>query len=110
MERFEGNVHLPEADYGSRVELEIEWEEKDVTIRISDAPGGLKEWPGLSVQTFGPMQEVAFRTRGIPPLFTHWWHFARGGHDELAGILLALPDANGVWRTCPLEMTKTVEK
>jgi hypothetical protein len=56
------------------------------------------------------MQEVAFRTRGIPPLFTHWWHFARGGHDELAGILLALPDANGVWRTCPLEMTKTVEK
>ena len=109
MERFEGNVHLPGADHASRVELEIDWEEKDVTIRIPEAPGGLKEWPGLGVQTFGPMQELAFRTRGIPPLFTHWWHFARGGHDELAGILLALPDANGVWRTCPVEMKKTGE-
>ena len=109
MERFEGKVHLPGNDRESHVELEINWEEKDVTIRIPEAPGGLKEWPGLGVQTFGPMQEMAFRTRGIPPLFTHWWHFARGGHDELAGILLAPPDASGVWRTCLVEMEKTGE-
>jgi len=61
------------------------------------------------VQTFGQVEEIVFRTKGIPPLFTHWWHFARGGHDELAGIVLSPPDAGGVWHTCPIVMTKTGE-
>ena len=109
MERFEGNVHLPGAEREWSIEMEIDWGEKDVTLRILEAPGGLQEWPGLAVQTFGPMEEIVFRTKGIPPLFTHWWHFARGGHDELAGIVLSPPDAGGVWRTCPLVMERTGE-
>ena len=109
MERFEGKAHMPCADGEWTIDLEIDWGEKDVTVRIPDAPSGLKEWPGLMVQTFGPIEEIAFRTRGIPPLFTHWWHLARGGHDELTGIILTPPDAGGAWRTCPLVMHKTGE-
>jgi len=109
MEIFRGSAHLPGADREWGIELEIDWAEKEVTIRIADAPGGLKEWPGLAVQTFGPMEEVVFRTKGIPPLFTHWWHFTRGGHDELVGIMLGLPDFQGVWRTRPLVMSKVGE-
>ena len=109
MERFEGEAHLPGAEREWAIELEIDWGEKDVTVRILEAPGGLQEWPGLAVQAFGPMEEIVFRTKGIPPLFTHWWHFARGGHDELAGIVLSTPDAGGVWRTCPLVMERTGE-
>ena len=109
MERFEGKAHLPATERGWSIEMEIDWGEKDVTVRIPEAPGGLKEWPGLAVQTFGQVEEIVFRTKGIPPLFTHWWHFARGGHDELAGIVLSPPDMNGVWRTCPLSMEKMGE-
>jgi len=109
LERFEGKAHLPGAEREWSIEMEIDWGEKDVTVRILEAPGGLKEWPGLVVQTFGQVEEIVFRTKGIPPLFTHWWHFARGGHDELAGIVLSPPDAGGVWRTCPLVLTKTGE-
>jgi hypothetical protein len=52
------------------------------------------------------MEEIAFRTKGIPGLFTHWWHFARGGSGDLWGIVLATPDAQGVWRTCSLTLTR----
>lgn len=107
MEYFEGRAHFPGADGEWDIKMDIDWGDKEVTVHLPDAPGGIKEWPGLVVQTFGQVEEIAFRTRGIPPLFTHWWHFARGGHDELAGIVLALPDASGVWRTCPLVMNKT---
>ena len=109
MKRFEGKAHLPGAEREWSIEMEIDWGEKDITVRILEVPGGLKEWPGLAVQTFGQMEEIVFRTKGIPPLFTHWWHFARGGHDELVGVVLSPPAAGGVWHTCPIVMNKIME-
>ncbi len=109
MEVFQGKAHLPGADADWDIALEIDWEEKDITVRITQAPGSIGEWPGLAVQTFGPMEEVAFRTKGIPPSFTHWWHLARGGQNELSGIILATPDAQGVWQSCPITMTRVAE-
>jgi len=106
METFRGKVHLPGADKEWDVEVEIDWFEKDVNVHIDEAPGGLADWPGLVVQTFGPLDEIAFRTKGIPPLFTHWWHFSRSGSDDLWGIILGLPDVEGKWRTCPVLLKK----
>jgi hypothetical protein len=54
----------------------------------------------------GRVSEIAFRTKGIPPLFTHWWHFVRSGSGDLWGIVLGLPDTQGVWRTCPVPLEK----
>jgi hypothetical protein len=106
METFRGQGHLPGADRPWNIEVAIDWQTKEVNVRIDEAPGGITEWPGLVVQTFGPMEEIAFRTKGIPSLFTHWWHFARGGSGDLWGIVLATPDAQGVWRTCPLKLSR----
>jgi len=55
------------------------------------------------------MEEIVFRTKGIPPLFTHWWHFARSGSGDLWGIVLGTPDAEGTWRTCLVPL-KRVQK
>ena len=105
METFKGKGHLPGADREWNIELEIEWGENEASIRIDEAPGGIADWPGLLVHTFGT-EEIAFRTKGIPSLFTHWWHFVRGGDDNLWGIVLGLPDVSGTWRTCMLSMEK----
>jgi hypothetical protein len=106
METFRGQGHLPGADRPWNIEVSIDWQTREVNVKIDEAPGGIGEWPGLVVQTFGPMEEIVFRTKGIPGLFTHWWHFARGGSGDLWGIVLATPDAQGVWRTCPLTLTR----
>ena len=105
METFHGRAHLPGAEKEWDIELEIDWGKKEVNVHIDEATGGMADWPGLLVQTFG-VEEVAFRTKGIPPLFTHWWHFVRSGGDDLWGIVLGLPDARGVWRTCMVTMEK----
>jgi len=107
METFRGKAHLPGADKEWNVELEIDWGEKEVNVHIDEAPDGLADWPGLAVQTFGPVDEIVFRTIGIPPLFTHWWHFVRSAGDDLWGIVLGLPDVEGVWRTCMISLEKT---
>ena len=107
METFRGKAHLPGADKEWDVELEIDWQNKEVNVHIDQAPGGITDWPGLVVQTFGPLDEVAFRTKGIPSLFTHWWHFVRGAQGDLWGIVLGLPDAEGRWRTCMIALEKT---
>lgn len=86
--------------------MEIDWQEREASVNIDEAPGGIAEWPGLAVQSFGPMDEIVFRTKGIPSLFTHWWHFVRSGTGDLWGIVLATPDAQGIWRTCPLTLTR----
>jgi len=106
MEVFHGKAHLPGANKDWDIELEIDWGKKEVNVHIDEAPGSVSDWPGLVVQTFGPMDEIAFRTKGIPPLFTHWWHFVRSGSGDLWGIVLGLPDAQGVWRTCPVPLEK----
>lgn len=106
METFSGRAHLPGADKEWTIELEIDWESKEVNVHIAAAQGGIADWPGLVVQTFGPKEEIVFRTKGIPPLFTHWWHFARSGSGDLWGIVLGTPDAKGIWQTCPLTLTR----
>jgi hypothetical protein len=106
METFRGKVHLPGADKERNIELGIDWGDKEVNLHIDEAPTSVSDWPGLAVQVFGPVDEIVFRTKGIPPVFTHWWHFIRGGDDNLWGIALGLPDAEGVWRTCPVLLEK----
>ena len=105
MESFRGRAHLPGGDRVWNIELEIDWNSKEVNVHIDDAPAEVTDWPGLVVQTFGPMDEIVFRTKGIPPLFTHWWHFVRNtATGGLWGIVLGLPDVAGVWRTCILSL------
>ncbi len=106
METFRGKAHLPGADKEWNVLLEIDWDKKEVGVHIDEAPGGITDWPGLVVQTFGPMEEIVFRTKGIPSLFTHWWHFVRSGSGDLWGIVLGLPDVAGRWRTCMIALDK----
>ena len=106
MEVFHGKAHLPGADEDWDIQLEIDWAEKEVNLHIDGAPAGVSDWPGLAVQTFGPVDEIVFRTKGVPPLFTHWWHFVRSGGGDLWGIVLGLPDDQGVWRTCMVSLDK----
>jgi hypothetical protein len=106
METFRGKAHLPGTDGGWDLQVEIDWNDKEVSVHIDQAPGGITDWPGLVVQTFGPVDEVVFRTKGIPQLFTHWWHFVRGSSGDLWGMVLGLPDADGIWRTCPVSLEK----
>ena len=106
MDPFSGKAHLPGADEEWNIRLEIDWGRKEVNINIDEAPGGIAEWPGLAVQTFGPLEEIVFRTKGIPSLFTHWWHFVRSGSGDLWGIVLGIPDVEGVWRTCLVPLKK----
>ena len=106
MEKFRGKAHLPGTDGESNIEVEIDWATKEVNVHIGDTAGGISDWPGLVVQTFGPVDEVVFRTKGIPRLFTHWWHFVRSGSGDLWGIVLVLPDVEGVWHTCLLSLEK----
>lgn len=109
METFQGEVHLPGAAHSSVIILEIDWLGKQANVRMSKPEGGFSEWPGLLVQTVG-VEETVFRTRGIPPRFTHWWHFARSGTDDLWGLIIAAPDVHGDWQTCPLALKKVVEE
>ena len=107
METFRGRAHLPGAEKEWSIQLEIDWSSKEINVHIDEAPGNISDWPGLAVQTFGPLDEIVFRTKGIPSLFTHWWHFVRGGSDDLWGIILGVPDAEGRWTTCPISLVKT---
>jgi hypothetical protein len=106
MEKFTGKGHLPGAEKQSDIELEIDWQTREVNVSVKDVAKGIENWPGLAVQTFGPLDEIAFRTKGIPRLFTHWWHLVRNGSGGLWGIVLAMPDKDGVWRTCTLQLEK----
>ena len=105
METFEGTIHLPGDDKDRLLTLEIDWLAKEVYVRFHEAIDGIKEWPGLMVQTIG-IEEAVFRTKGIPPLFTHWWHLARGAEDRLWGLVVGTPDSGGNWRTCTISLNK----
>ncbi len=105
MATFRGKAHLPGADKEWDLELEIDWDKKEVNVHIDEALVGIADWPGLVVQTFGS-EEIVFRTKGIPSLFTHWWHFVRSGSGDLWGIVLGLPDVEGIWRTCLVPLKK----
>jgi len=99
METFLGTGHLPGAPKPWRVELDVDWEKKETEVRLPEAEGGVTQWPGLLVQTFG-RDEAAFRTRGIPPLDTHWWHIVRYSDRDLWVMVLGLPNREGVWPNC----------
>jgi hypothetical protein len=88
------------------MELEIDWDKKEVNVHIDEAPDGMNDWPGLVVETFGPMDEIVFQIKGIPQVFTHWWRLVRSASGDLWGIVLGLPDAQGIWRTCPVPLEK----
>ena len=109
MEAFQGEAHIPGTDHSSVVLLEIDWLGKQANINLSKPEGGFAEWPGLMVQTIG-VEEAVFRTRGIPPRFTHWWHFARSGGDELWGLIVAAPDIHGDWQTCPVILKRVLKE
>jgi hypothetical protein len=105
METFSGRAHLPGDTRERNIELAIDWLDKEVNIRFLEPPGPIADWPGLLVQTIG-VEEAIFRTKGIPPLLTHWWHLARSAGDNLWGFVVAAPDVNGTWRTCSLRLKK----
>ena len=102
--KYRGKAHLPGTQKEQEIEIEIDWPTKEVNVHIEGLHEGISDWPGLVVQTFGPSDEIVFRTKGIPSLFTHWWHLVRGVSGEMAGIVLALPDVEGIWRTCPIKL------
>jgi hypothetical protein len=104
METFRGKAHLPGADREWNLEMEMDWELREVVVHIKEAPGSIKSWPGLVVQTFGTY-ELAFKTKGIPSLLTHWWHFVRAD-DDLWGLVVGLPDTEGKWSTCAVALKK----
>ena len=105
METFQGRAHLPGAEKEWDMVVEIDWAIKEINIHIDEAADGITDWPGLVVQTFG-LEEIVFRTKGIPQAFTHRWHFVRSGSGDLWGIVLGLPDVDGTWKTCPLMLEK----
>jgi hypothetical protein len=89
--------------------LEMDWKGKQVNVHVEGAPGHITSWPGLVVQTYGE-DEMLFKTKGIPPLMTHWWHFVRPDPDTLWGIIIALPDNKGNWTTCPIQLGRVAVK
>jgi hypothetical protein len=105
MERFQGRAHIPGAEKEWNIELELDWNKSETSVYIAEVPGVIKTWPGLVVQTFGTY-ELAFKTKGIPPLLTHWWHIVRASEDALWGLVIGLPDKYGKWTTCSLAMKK----
>lgn len=100
---------MPDADHPTDVILEIDWIGKVTSVKFTHPEGGFSEWPGLMVQTIG-VEEAVFRTRGIPPRFTHWWHVARNSDDALWGLVIAAPDVHGDWQTCPLVLRKFIRE
>lgn len=105
MERFRGRAHLPGLDEEWDIELEMDWDKKEVSVHIPEVSSGVTTWPGLVVQTFGSY-EISFRTKGIPKLFTHWWHLARMDKGDLWGIVVGLPNTEGKWTTCAVALKK----
>ena len=105
METFQGRAHIPGVDKEWIIILELDWNSKAANIHVEGQPGHISSWQGLSLQTFGDY-ELAFKTKGIPPLLTHWWHFVRPGADTLWGMIIGLPDKLGKWATCPIELKK----
>jgi len=105
METYYGEGHIPGTQKPGRVELNIEWEKKEIEVHLPEAAGGVTQWPGLLVQTFGN-DEAAFRTKGIPGLGTHWWHIVRYSEENLWVMVLGLPNTEGVWPTCSFGLKK----
>ena len=105
MDIYRGKAHLPGAGEEWEITAEMDWVSKEVNVTIPGAPGHISSWQGLAVQTYGEY-EIAFRTKGIPPRLTHWWHFVRSDDGDLWGIIVAVPDTEGEWTTCAAALKK----
>ncbi len=104
MDMYKGIAHMPGAEWDWDMTVEMDWEKKEVTVIMPGASGHISTWQGLAVQTYGD-HEIAFRTKGIPPRLTHWWHFVRD-LDDLWGVIVAVPETTSEWTTCPVALKK----
>ena len=109
MDTYQGKAHVPGTDKEWIIVLEMDWDKKMIDLHTEGQPGHVSSWPGLVVQTFGEY-EIAFKTKGIPPLLTHWWHFVRPDPDNLWGIILGLPDKSSKWTYCGIELKRVTTK
>ena len=105
MDTFYGSGHIPGYTKPGRVELDVDWDRKEIEVRLPQTKGAITGWPGLLVQTFGK-DEALFRTKGIPPLDIHWWHIVRYSKENLWVMVLGLPNTEGVWPTCSFGLKK----
>lgn len=105
METFYGNGTIPGVSKAWRVELDIDWAKKEIQVHLPQAKGAITQWPGLLVETFGT-DEAVFRTKGIPPLGTHWWHIARYSMSDAWALVLGLPSKDGLWPSCSFGLRK----
>ena len=106
MELFRGKAHVPGIDMEWTILLELDWKGKQCSVHAEGIAGHITTWPGLVVQTFD-VYEIAFKTKGIAPLCTHWWHLVRE-KDNLWGVIVGLPDAKGIWSTCSINLVKVI--
>ena len=104
MDTFYGTGHMPGASKAWPMKLDVDWIKKEIEVRLEDPAEATRSWPGLLVQTFGT-DEAAFRTKGIPPLGTHWWHVVRYSKTNLWVMVLGLPSVEGVWPNCSFGLT-----
>jgi hypothetical protein len=109
MDTFQGRAHIPGTDTEWIIVLEMDWKTKMVELHTEGQPGHISSWPGLVIQTFGDY-EIAFKTKGIPPLMTHWWHFVRPDNDNLWGMILGVPDKSGRWAYCSVNLARVTPK
>jgi hypothetical protein len=107
IETFKGRAHMPGVENEWIFLLSLDWKAREAEVQLEGLPGHINTWQGLQVQTFGDY-EIAFKTKGIPPVLTHWWHLVRAGENNLTGLIIGLPDNSGTWTTCPIGLTKFV--
>ena len=105
MEKFHGSIHLPGTPKPMDMELDVDWDKKEVELHFPDRPTGIEEWEGLMVQQIDH-KELLFRTKGLPGPLAHWWHFYRNRVGGLFGIVLTLPDWEGKWAQCNVILDK----
>jgi hypothetical protein len=105
MATFKGSGHLPGAPAIWDIKLEADWAKKEFTVHIPETGAKVTEFPGLMIQIIDDTEAV-FRTRGIPPLQVHWWHIVKRHDGSLWGLVLSLPDDDGVWLQCGLLLTE----
>ena len=105
MAKYKGSGHLPGAPEVWDIELEADWDKKEFIVHIPETDAPVTDFPGLMVETIDD-KEAVFRTRGIPPLLVHWWHLVTRHDGSLWGLVLSLPDEDGVWLQCALKLTE----
>lgn len=105
MDTYYGKIHLPGVKEEWIVSLDIDVEQKLAIVNFEGQAGHISTWQGLEFNIYGDY-EIVFKTKGIPPLITHWWHFVKPDINNLWGIVVGLPDKTGQWTTCQVELKR----